>query len=70
MARAIRSNTRFDLIILGACIVLAFAARALPNTLRDPIATGMRRTFLAPLVLLQENENGDVAVEDVSWLSM
>jgi rod shape-determining protein MreC len=34
--------------------VLALAARALPNTMRDPIATGMRRTFLAPLVMLQE----------------
>jgi rod shape-determining protein MreC len=55
VARAIRSNTRFDLIILGTCIALAFAARALPNTLRDPVATGMRRSFLAPLVLLQEN---------------
>ncbi|MFL5510437.1 MAG: rod shape-determining protein MreC [Gemmatimonadaceae bacterium] len=55
MARAIRSNNRFDLIILGTCIALAFAARALPNTLRDPVATGMRRSFLAPLVMLQEN---------------
>jgi rod shape-determining protein MreC len=54
VARAIRSNTRLDLIILSACIVLALAARALPNTMRDPVATGMRRTFLAPLVLLQE----------------
>jgi len=34
--------------------VLALAARALPNTMRDPIATGIRRTFLAPLVMLQE----------------
>jgi rod shape-determining protein MreC len=55
VARAIRSNNRFDLIILGTCIALAFAARALPNTLRDPVATGMRRSFLAPLVMLQEN---------------
>lgn len=54
MARAIRSNTRLDLIVLSACIVLSLAARALPNTMRDPVATGMRRTFLAPLVLLQE----------------
>ena len=54
MARAIRSNTRVDLIVLGACIALALAARALPNTMRDPVATGMRRTFLAPLVMLQE----------------
>lgn len=54
MARAIRSNTRVDLIVLAACIVLALAARALPNTMRDPAATGIRRTFLAPLVMLQE----------------
>ncbi|HEX9309508.1 MAG TPA: rod shape-determining protein MreC [Gemmatimonadaceae bacterium] len=55
MQRALRSNTRFDLIILSSCIVLALAARALPNTMRDPVATGMRRTFLAPLVMLQES---------------
>jgi rod shape-determining protein MreC len=54
VARAIRSNTRVDLIVLSACIVLALAARALPNTMRDPVATGMRRSFLAPLVMLQE----------------
>jgi rod shape-determining protein MreC len=54
VARAIRSNNRLDLIVLSACVVLALAARALPNTMRDPMATGMRRTFLAPLVLLQE----------------
>ena len=54
MARAIRSNTRVDLIVLSTCIVLALAARVLPNTMRDPVATGIRRTFLAPLVLLQE----------------
>ena len=54
MARAIRSNTRLDLIVLTACVVLALAALALPNTMRDPVATGMRRSFLAPLVMLQE----------------
>jgi rod shape-determining protein MreC len=54
VARAIRSNTRLDLIVLATCAVLALAARALPNTMRDPVATTMRRSFLAPLVLLQE----------------
>ena len=54
MARAIRSNPRLDLIVVSTCIVLALVARALPNTMRDPLATGMRRTFLAPLVMLQE----------------
>jgi len=52
--RALRSNTRFDLIVLSSCVVLALAARALPNTMRDPVATAMRRSFLAPLVMLQE----------------
>ena len=53
MARAVRSNPRIDLIILATCVALALAARTLPATMRDPIATGMRRTFLAPLVMLQ-----------------
>jgi rod shape-determining protein MreC len=55
VARAIRSNTRFDLIIVSTCIVLALAARALPEPMREPVATGMRRSFLAPLVMLQES---------------
>ncbi|MFL5463064.1 MAG: rod shape-determining protein MreC [Gemmatimonadaceae bacterium] len=55
MQRSLRSNTRFDLIILASCVVLALAARALPNAMRDPVATGMRRSFLAPLVMLQES---------------
>lgn len=55
MQRTLRSNTRFDLIVLSTCFLLALAARALPNTMRDPVATGMRRTFLAPLVMLQAN---------------
>ncbi len=53
MARAVRSNTRVDLIVLAVCIALALAARTLPATMRDPIATSMRRTILAPLVMLQ-----------------
>lgn len=53
MYRAGRSNPRIDLIILTTCILLALAARTLPATMRDPVATAMRRTFLAPLVMLQ-----------------
>lgn len=54
MARALRSSNRADLIVLGTCALLALVARGLPANLRDPIATSMRRTFLAPLVMLQE----------------
>ena len=53
MARPGRSNTRIDLIVVVICLVLAIAARTLPATMRDPVATSMRRTFLAPLVMLQ-----------------
>jgi rod shape-determining protein MreC len=41
-------------MVLGACALLGLVARGLPPNLRDPIATSMRRTFLAPLVMLQE----------------
>jgi rod shape-determining protein MreC len=55
VARAIRStNTRIDLIVLGAAALFALVARGLPPNLRDPVASSMRRTFLAPLVMLQE----------------
>lgn len=78
MARAVRSNNRIDLIVLTTCVVLALAARALPNTMRDPVATGMRRSFLAPLVMLQErSEKGrqsllsaDVKQEHLDSLSL
>jgi rod shape-determining protein MreC len=53
VARAGRGNPRLDLIILTTCIVLALAARTLPATMRDPVATTMRQTFLSPLVMLQ-----------------
>lgn len=55
MARALRaSNSRTDLIVLVAAAVLALIARGLPPNLRDPVASSMRTTFLAPLVMLQE----------------
>jgi rod shape-determining protein MreC len=55
VARAVRStNSRIDLIVLAAAALLALVARGLPPNLRDPIASSMRRTFLAPLVMLQE----------------
>ena len=55
MARALRaSNSRTDLIVLVAAALLALIARGLPPNLRDPVASSMRTTFLAPLVMLQE----------------
>ena len=54
MARALRSSNRIDLIVLGGCALLGLVVRGLPPNMRDPVATSMRRTFLAPLVMLQE----------------
>ena len=54
MARAVRSNSRVDLMVLAGAAMLALVARGLPQELRDPVASSMRRTFLAPLVMLQE----------------
>ncbi len=54
MARAVRSSNRADLIILGATVLVALTARGLPQNMREPVASVMRRTFLAPLVMLQE----------------
>jgi len=41
-------------MVLGGCTLLGLIARGLPPKMRDPVATSMRRTFLAPLVMLQE----------------
>jgi rod shape-determining protein MreC len=54
VARAVRTSNKADLIVLGACALLALAARGLPENMREPVASSMRRTFLAPLVMLQE----------------
>ena len=42
-------------MLLGAVLVLAGIARALPERMRDPIAASMRRTVVAPLIALQES---------------
>lgn len=55
MARAARYSGRLDTVVFAACVVLALVASALPDRLRDPIASGMRRTIVAPLVGLQQN---------------
>lgn len=81
MARPGRSNTRIDLIVLAVCLVLSIAARALPDTMREPVSTSMRRTFLAPLVMLQERselsrrslilaEERTAISDSVSWKAM
>ncbi|MEX2178515.1 MAG: rod shape-determining protein MreC [Gemmatimonadaceae bacterium] len=44
---------RLDTIVFAGCAILAVVASALPTQMRDPVASGLRRTIVAPLVGLQ-----------------
>lgn len=55
MARPSRAGTRADVVLLAACAFLSLLALVLPTRHRDPVATGLRRTLLAPLVELQRS---------------
>ena len=54
MARPSRFSSRVDLVIFGACVVLALVATVLPARLREPTASTLRRTLVAPLLRLQQ----------------
>lgn len=54
MARLGRSNNRLDGTALIVCAVLSLIALVLPTQVREPIASGLRRSVLAPLLLLQK----------------
>ncbi len=53
MARADRTGTRSDIAILVLCLVLSLLTLALPQPMRAPLAGGLRRTVMAPLVGVQ-----------------
>jgi rod shape-determining protein MreC len=42
-------------VVLAACLTLGIVTRALPDTLKEPVASAIRRTALAPLVTLQRD---------------
>ena len=54
MARTSRFTARVDVVIFVACILLSLIAMVLPANLREPVAGGLRRTFVAPLMRLQK----------------
>ena len=54
MARAVRSNSRIDLIVLGDVRRSRARGPRLPNTMREPVATGMRAHVPRAARLLQE----------------
>lgn len=53
-SRTVRSSSRLDTGLLLACGLLAVIALVLPDRLREPVATGIRRTLLAPLLVVQQ----------------
>ena len=54
MARTARFTARLDLVIFGACVLLSLIATVLPANLREPVASALRRTMVAPLMRLQQ----------------
>lgn len=54
MARAARFSNRFDLVLFGGCVLLSLVAMVLPPNLREPVASSLRRSLVAPLVRLQQ----------------
>jgi cell shape-determining protein MreC len=48
-----RYATRRDTLVFLACVALSLVAMSLPVGLRDPIASGLRRSVLLPLLQLQ-----------------
>jgi rod shape-determining protein MreC len=53
-SRTVRSSSRLDTGLLLACGLLAIIAIVLPDRLREPVATGFRRTLLTPLLSVQQ----------------
>ena len=54
MARAVRSGSRADTAMLAACALLALLATVLPVPIREAIASSLRRSVVAPLLVLQQ----------------
>lgn len=54
MARAAQLGGRFDTVVFGGCVLVALVLSALPDQMRDPVASALRRTLVAPLIALQQ----------------
>jgi rod shape-determining protein MreC len=53
VARTARFSARLDVVIFGACVILSLIAMVLPANLREPVASALRRSLVAPLIRLQ-----------------
>ena len=65
MPSAARAYSRRDTVLFVSCIVIALAAIQLPDRVRDPFASALRQSILAPLVSLQS----DAEQSRRSWLT-
>ena len=54
MARTARFGNRLDIVLFGACILLSLVSMVMPANLREPVASSLRRSLVAPLVRLQK----------------
>ena len=69
MARATRSGTRVDTVVLAACIIASLLALVLPASTRLSVAGSIRETFVGPLISLQvqaERAHGAFVARDIS----
>lgn len=48
-----RFTSRWDTLAFAACVVLALAARSIPTSAQDAVASAVRRSVLAPFLALQ-----------------
>ena len=53
MARAAQLGGRFDAVVFAGCVLLALIFTGLPEQMRDPVASTLRRTIVAPLIGMQ-----------------
>jgi hypothetical protein len=69
VARATRSGTRVDKVVLAACLIASFLALILPTSTRQSVAGDVRETFVGPLIALQvqaERARGAFVARDIS----
>jgi rod shape-determining protein MreC len=55
VARSNRFSSRVDVVIFGVCVLLSLIATVLPARMREPTASVLRRSLVAPLLRLQQN---------------
>ena len=69
MARATRTGTRVDTVILAACLGASLLATFLPPATRQGVAGAIRDTFVGPIIALQvraERARGAYLLRDVT----